>query len=79
MEHDLTKEQMETIIFLGKHDTKYSKEEITELGIFPTPPKVLPDWVAQKIKNIDGKYFISTDLLPIESFGGYSHENNNGS
>jgi len=59
MEHELTKEQIESLIFLGQLGTKYSKDEITELGIFPSnvlAPKVLPQWVAQKIKKINGKY-----------------------
>jgi len=48
MEHELTKEQIESLIFLGQLGTKYSKDEITELGIFPSnvlAPKVLPQWV----------------------------------
>jgi len=36
------------------------EEEIKELGIFPAPPRVLPKWLAKKIKKINGKYVIIT-------------------
>ena len=61
MPHELSNVQIESLIFLGQYGKHYSKQEITELGIFPPkvlPPKVLPEWVAQTIKKSKGKFFI---------------------
>jgi hypothetical protein len=32
--------------------------EIVELGIFPSPPRILPDWLAKGIKKVKGKWVL---------------------